>query len=73
MLKLRRNAVRCVGLASVLAVLGCAAPQQQAMQPDTPASNGRKMTPLYDDTAYYNAVKDRWFGLGDYATDQPSR
>lgn len=29
--------------------------------------------PLYDDTAYYNAVKDRWFGLGDYATDQPGR
>ena len=29
--------------------------------------------PLYDETAYYNAVKDRWFGLGDYATDQPGR
>jgi outer membrane protein len=29
--------------------------------------------PLYDDTAYYNAVKDRWAGLGDYATDQPGR
>jgi outer membrane protein len=29
--------------------------------------------PLYDDTAYYNAVKDKWFGLGDYATDQPGR
>jgi outer membrane protein len=28
---------------------------------------------LYDDTAYYNAVKDRWMGLGDYATDQPGR
>ena len=29
--------------------------------------------PLYDDTAYYNAVKDKWVGLGDYATDQPGR
>jgi outer membrane protein len=29
--------------------------------------------PLYDDTAYYQAVKDRWIGLGDYATDQPGR
>lgn len=29
--------------------------------------------PLYDETAYYNAVKDKWFGLGDYATDQPGR
>jgi len=29
--------------------------------------------PLYDDTAYYNAVKNRWAGLGDYATNQPGR
>jgi outer membrane protein len=29
--------------------------------------------PLYDDTAYYNAVKDRWVGTGDYATNQPGR
>ena len=29
--------------------------------------------PLYDDTAYYKAVKNRWVGLGDYATDQPGR
>jgi outer membrane protein len=28
---------------------------------------------LYDDTAYYNAVKNKWAGLGDYATDQPNR
>ena len=28
---------------------------------------------LYDETAYYNAVRDRWIGLGDYATSQPSR
>jgi outer membrane protein len=29
--------------------------------------------PLYEDVAYYNAVKNKWFGLGDYATDQPGR
>jgi outer membrane protein len=29
--------------------------------------------PLYDETAYYQAVKDRWVGLGDYATNQPGR
>ena len=29
--------------------------------------------PLYDETAYYNAVKNRWMGTGDYATDQPAR
>ena len=29
--------------------------------------------PLYDETAYYNAVKDKWAGLGDYATNQPGR
>ena len=29
--------------------------------------------PLYDDTAYYRAVKDRLFGTGDYATGQPGR
>jgi outer membrane protein len=29
--------------------------------------------PLYDETAYFNAVKNKWTGLGDYATDQPGR
>ena len=29
--------------------------------------------PLYDETAYYQAVKDKWGGLGDYATNQPGR
>ncbi len=28
---------------------------------------------LYDETAYYNAVRNRWNGTGDYATDQPGR
>jgi outer membrane protein len=29
--------------------------------------------PLYDETAYYKAVKNLWIGTGDYATDQPGR
>jgi outer membrane protein len=29
--------------------------------------------PLYDETAYYQAVKNKWGGLGDYATNQPGR
>jgi outer membrane protein len=29
--------------------------------------------PLYDETAYYRAVRDRLWGTGDYATDQPGR
>jgi len=29
--------------------------------------------PLYDERAYYDAVKNKWTGLGDYATDQPGR
>ena len=28
---------------------------------------------LHDETAYYNAVKNKWVGLGDYATGQPGR
>jgi outer membrane protein len=33
----------------------------------------RLPVPLYDETAYYQAVKDRWVGLSDYATSQPGR
>jgi outer membrane protein len=29
--------------------------------------------PLYDETAYYHEVANRWAGLSDYATDQPGR
>ena len=29
--------------------------------------------PLYDETAYYKAVRQRLFGTGDYATNQPGR
>ncbi len=28
---------------------------------------------VYDETAYYRAVRNRWFGTGDYATGQPGR
>jgi outer membrane protein len=37
------------------------------------ARDMRLPVPLYDETAYYKAVKDRWVGLGDYATNQPGR
>jgi outer membrane protein len=29
--------------------------------------------PLYDPRAYYNEVRDRWIGTGDFATSQPGR
>lgn len=29
--------------------------------------------PLYDETAYYQAVRNRWIGTGDLAVDQPGR
>ncbi len=29
--------------------------------------------PLYDETAYYNAVRNKWTGTGDAATSQPAR
>jgi outer membrane protein len=29
--------------------------------------------PFYDETAYYNAVRNRLFGTGDYAVNQPGR
>ena len=29
--------------------------------------------PIYDETAYYAAVRDRLFGTSDYARDQPGR
>jgi outer membrane protein len=29
--------------------------------------------PLYDETAYYQSVRNRWAGTGDFATEQPGR
>lgn len=37
------------------------------------ASDLNLSVPLYDVNAYYRAVKDRWIGTGDLATDQPGR
>jgi outer membrane protein len=70
---LRRSTVLCAGLASAVAVLGCAAQQRQSTPTNARGANGLVTMPLYDETAYYNSVKNRWFGLGDYATDQPGR
>ena len=33
----------------------------------------RLPVPIYDETAYYNAVKDRLWGINDYAVSQPGR
>ena len=37
------------------------------------ASDLNLSVPLYNVNAYYKAVKDRWIGTGDFATDQPGR
>jgi outer membrane protein len=37
------------------------------------ARNLNLQVPLYDEKAYYNAVKNLWVGTGDYAVDQPGR
>ena len=68
----RHCVVRLCYVLSVVALLGCAA-QRLSMPTDARAANGVVTMPLYDETTYYNAVKNRWFGLGDYATDQPGR
>jgi len=73
MLTLRRTAVLCASLVAVVGLLGCATGQQRSMPTDIRAANGVVTMPLYDETAYYNAVKNRWFGMDDYATDQPGR
>jgi hypothetical protein len=64
-----RATVLCAGLASAVAVLGCAAQQRPSMPTDTRAANGLVAMPLYDETAYYNAVKNRWLG---WATTRPT-
>jgi hypothetical protein len=69
----RRSMVFCVSLTSVVTVLGCAVQNEQSMPNIARAGNRVPSMPLYDVTAHYDAVKNRWFGLGDYATDQSSR
>jgi outer membrane protein len=71
--RVRHCVVRLCCMLSAVAVLGCAAQQRQSMPTDARAASGVVTMPLYDETVYYNAVKNRWFGLGDYATDQPGR
>ena len=67
-----RVATLCTELMLIVALPGCAAQQQHI--PTGPRSVNQIPTMrLYDETAYYNAVKNRWFGLGDYAIDQPGR
>jgi hypothetical protein len=70
---LRHATVPCAGFRSVVAVLRYAAQQRRSMPADSRASIGVVTTPSYGETAYYYAVSDRWFGLGDYVTDQPGR
>jgi hypothetical protein len=41
------------------------------MPTDKRVANGVVSMPLYDETAYYNVVKNQWFGLGE--TNQPGR
>jgi hypothetical protein len=48
---LRHSTVLCAGLASIIAVLGCAAEQQRPMPMDTSAADGLVAMPLYDETA----------------------
>jgi hypothetical protein len=61
------------GLSALIPVLGCAAQQSRSMLTEKHATDGTQTMRFYDETTYYNAVKNRWFGLGDYATDQPGR
>ena len=68
----RKPALPCrlvfrAGLGLAASVAGCAS-EETAHTSDKGAAMG-----FYDDAAHYNAVKDLWFGLGDYATDQPGR
>jgi hypothetical protein len=71
--RVRHCVVRLCCMLSAVGVLGCAAQQRQPMPMDARAANGEVTMPLYDETTYYNVVKNRWFGLGDCATDQPGR
>jgi hypothetical protein len=61
----------CAGTGTAAAMLGCAAEPHQTAASGTTAFSGVPTLPLYDETSYYDAVKNRWFGLGNYAIDQP--
>ncbi len=68
-----RASTLCACVSIIATITGCAAQQQRTSMSDKQAVKGVPAMSLYNDTDYYNAVKNRWFGLGDYATDQPSR
>ena len=60
-----RGMVLCVSLTSVITIPGCA-PQNEQSRPNVTCSGNELLSmPLYDATAHYDAVKNRWFGLGD--------
>lgn len=69
----RHSMVLCVGLAFVVAATGCADQIEQSTPSVAGAPKGLPTMSVYDVTSHYDAVKNQWFGLGDYATDQPSR
>jgi outer membrane protein len=62
-----------VTLVQNLANLVTASYQVAAATGRLTARDLRLPVPLYDETAYYNAVRNRWIGTGDLATDQPGR
>jgi hypothetical protein len=61
----RRSMVLCVSLTSVITILGCAAQNEQSIPNVTRSGSRLPSMPLYDVTTHYDAVKNRWFGLGD--------
>jgi outer membrane protein len=60
-------------LVQALAQLVTASYQVAAASGRLNARDLNLQVPLYDEKAYYNAVKNLWVGTGDYATDQPGR
>ncbi len=60
-------------LISNLASLVTASYQVAAAVGRLTARDLKLQVPYYDETAYYKAVRDRWIGTGDFATDQPGR
>jgi hypothetical protein len=66
-------AVLGAALTSAVGVIDCTTQQSQSVPTETHATAGTQTMRFYDETTCYNAVKNRWFGLGDYATDQPGR
>jgi hypothetical protein len=61
----RRSMVLCLSLTCVITIPGCAPQNEQSMPNVTRSGSGLPSMPLYDVTAHYDAVKNRWFGLGD--------